>query len=64
VSILQDNLRIGGIKNAILNLEIIGHQNLLKTRSHLRALLKRPRDCSLMTKYKKLLQKIDNLGIQ
>ena len=53
ISILLEDLRIGKIKIVKSNSGITDHQNQSKTESHLRALLRRPRDYSLMTKYKK-----------
>ena len=63
MSISLEDLRIGGIKIVKSNSETTGYQNQLKTGSHSRVLLRRPRDHSLMTKYKKSLQRIGDLGI-
>ena len=50
------------MKNAKSSLGTTDPQNQLMIGSLLRKLLKRPKDCFLTTKYKKSLQKIDNLG--
>jgi len=63
MSISLEHLRIGVTRNIKSNSGITGHQSWLKTRSHSRALLREPRDYSLMTKYKKSLQEINNLEI-
>jgi len=63
MSISLEDLRIGRIKIVKSNSETTGHQNQFKTGSHSRVLLRRPRGHSLMTKYKKSLQKIGNLEI-
>ena len=63
MSISLEDLRIGGTNNTKSNSGIIGYQNWLKTGSYLKVLLRRLRDYSLIIKYRKLLQKINDLGI-
>ena len=62
MSISLDNPKSGRMKSAKSNSGIIGSQNWSKTGSHLRASSWRLRDCFLMKKYKKSLQKIINPG--
>ena len=60
VSTLQDDLRIGGTRIARQNLQNTGHPRKLKIGRCLKEWSKRPSMYSLMTKFKKLYQKIED----
>ena len=59
---LPNGPKIGEMMNIKLSLGTTGLWNWLMTGNPSKNLPKRPKDCFLMTKYKKSLQKIKDLG--